>query len=53
MDNAKIRYRVNIQGMIVEEVEEQENESTQELETGIEAFTLRGIGTLSQMPNNA
>jgi len=53
MVNAKIRYRVNTQGMIVEEVEEQENESTQELEIGIEALTLRGNGTLGQMPNIA
>ena len=53
MDNTKTRYRVNTQGMIVEEVDEQENESTQEVEIEIEGQVLRGAGSISQIPNNA
>ena len=49
MKELETKYRVNEQGMIVEEIEGSENESISEEEIEIEKLVLRDTGYIAQI----
>ena len=53
MDDHETRYRVNEQGMIVEEIDESENEPDFEKAVGTERMVLRKALHMAQMPRHA